>query len=74
MINYSSFMLRAIVGDFRGQRIDVASRARFYSLIRPNNSNVMEESLLLINFRGNIMPMTSEEYQNFLETIDEWDN
>lgn len=34
----------------------------------------MEQSLLLINFKGQIFPMTPEEYKDFLETIEEWDN
>lgn len=34
----------------------------------------MEQSLLLINFNGQILPMTKEEYTDFLETLGEWDN
>lgn len=34
----------------------------------------MEQSLLLVNFKGQILPMTQEEYNQFLETIEEWDN
>jgi len=32
------------------------------------------EKLILISFKGNILPMTKEEYESFLETIEEWDN
>lgn len=34
----------------------------------------MESKLLLVNFKGQILPMTQEEYSHFLETIEEWDN
>lgn len=41
-----------------------------------NNGHLImdPEKLLLISFKGNILPMTKEEYESFLETIDEWNN
>jgi len=33
-----------------------------------------QNKLLLINLNGQILPMTKEEYNDFLETIKEWDN
>ena len=36
--------------------------------------DTMEQSLLLVNFKGQILSMTQEEYAKFLDTIEEWDN
>ena len=35
---------------------------------------VSSEKLTLVSFRGMILPMTKEEYERFLEDLEEWDN
>ena len=35
---------------------------------------VSSEKLTLVSFRGMILPMTKEEYQRFLEDLEEWNN
>ena len=32
------------------------------------------KKLMLINFRGMVMPMTPEEYRSFIEDLAEWSN
>lgn len=34
----------------------------------------VNSSLLLVNFRGMVLPMTPEEYRNFIEDLAEWSN
>ena len=31
------------------------------------------ESLLLVNFRGMVLPMTPDEYRDFSESLAEWE-
>lgn len=34
----------------------------------------MKDAYILLNFRGEMMKMTNEDYQEFLETRQEWEN
>jgi len=68
-------IVRVIIVDFFSVSLTYLSRARLYINHWPNNPIVMEQNkLLLINFNGQILPMTKEEYNDFLESIKEWDN
>ena len=33
-----------------------------------------DSNLQIISFRGQIIPMTAEQYEEFKETLEEWDN
>lgn len=34
----------------------------------------MKETYILLNWRGEVMRKTKEEYEEFLETLGEWDD
>lgn len=31
------------------------------------------EKIILVEFRGHVMKMTQDEYDNFIETLEEWE-
>ena len=41
-------------------------------IIMENNTD--KSILRLVTFRGMILPMTEEQYDSFLDSIDEWNN
>jgi len=46
----------------------------FFGFLKSTAMEQNNSKLILVNLRGQIMPMTQEQYQEFLENLDEFFN